>query len=195
MFEFKCSDFQLTKKIDATTFITEGPTIMSPSSVMSFLVRCFLLLVVTMVSQLPGELGAKVDSDSFLASFSFIDSDGARKRVGPWMDGPGWRRSNSPSSASSPIDGMGADLVDQKAHLDSQRRLWTEHQNKCGGHIPSAVCTVADITPLEGWSDGDPLEKIKPLRFGDKKPKVTSSSEMTQGIPQIRSSHQCSLDN
>lgn len=144
---------------------------MPPSSMGTFLARCLLLLVVTIISQLPNELGLKIDSDRFLSSFSYVDVDGERRRVGPWAEGPGWR---SVDAADASEDEPG-DLIEQTEHISTRRMEWTLHLNKCGGHIPSVVCCVANIPPLNGWSPGDPLHKMKALPFGNRKKKEKGS--------------------
>lgn len=164
-------DFNLKKKFNVATFVTEGPTIMSPSSIMGFLVRCLLLLAVTMMSQLPSGMDVRIDSDAFVGSLSFVDRDGSRKRLSSWADGPGWRRTDAETKfveAAVEFDGHN-DLVDQREHTALMRKRWNAHQQKYGGHIPSVVCCVAGYHPLEGWTEGDPIKKIQPLKFEHEK--------------------------
>lgn len=150
---------------------------MPAPSVMEFVVRCLLLLVLAIISQLPPTFNIKLDADSFLGSFYYTDSDGSARRVGPWVDGPGWRDPQSDTGNEDPSDRLSR-LEDQSHHLANRRREWSEHQNRYGAHIPSALCCVEGITPLEGWKVGDPVTKITPLRFNRK----WVSDENTQNL-------------
>lgn len=150
----------MDKKKDATNFIVEGLTVMKPLSLMTFLTRCFLILMLSLVSQLPSQMDVQIDSDSFLNSFSYMDTDGVRRRVAPWFDGPGWRSQTRTSVLES-----------QEDRVAQLRNTWSEHQKKYGGHIPSAVCCLPDIAPLHGWPENVPLVKMKPLLFADAKGK------------------------
>lgn len=170
--------FSLPKTFDATNFIKEGPTIMSVPSTMDFLPRCSLLLILKMMSLLPPSMGVIVDSDAFLGSFSYVDDDGVRKKVGGWDNGPGWRRSLQESSSAGRASCDDNNVyLSQADHLETQLQIWKEHENKYGAHIPSAVCCIAGITPLEGWSEGDSLDKIKPLLFNKGKGKASDKSK------------------
>lgn len=163
-----CRPFALAKedKMNHTTFIAEGPTIMPPAAIVEFMARCLLILVLTMISQLPSNLNVKIDADAFLGSFHYTDENGASRRVDRWLDGPGWRkRQASDNSSNTDAIDRPTDLEDQKEHIAILQRKWEEHENRCGAHIPSALCTVAGITPLVGWTEGQPLQKMKPLLF------------------------------
>lgn len=158
---------------------------MPPGSIVEFIARCLLILVLTVMSQLPASLGVKVDADAFLGSFYYFDSDMSPKRVSTWSDGPGWRSQSSRNGESlKDIKAKMNSLDSQEDHLVIQRRIWEEHQNRCGAHIPSALCCVKGITPLEGW-DGRPIRKMMPLLFPDrpkklrKKKKRVSNNEGT----------------
>lgn len=156
---------------------------MKPSSVMLFLTRCLLLLMVTILSQLPKDMDAKINSDAFFGSFSYVDSDGRRRRVRPWISGPGWRSARSIANNTNDDED---ELVDQADKIADMRAAWDKHQRLCGGHIPSAVCCVPKIPPLVGWSEGDPFEKIAPIPFGDgkrkKKTDTIQNSEQQPGV-------------
>lgn len=162
-------------KLNAANFVVEGPTVMPHTALLEFLARCFLVLVLAMVSQLPSAMDVMIDSDLFLSAFFYVDEKGVRQRVGSWKNGPGWRASRPRSDDAMDEDPQsdGHDdaeiacryLTGQHNHLVAQWKKWTDHENRCGAHIPSALCCVASITPLEGWTVGQPLPKIKPLRF------------------------------
>lgn len=150
-------------KINASNFVVEGPSIMTVSSVMQFVVRCLLLIVLAVLSQLPPAFNVKLDADAFMGSFYYSDADGTARSVGPWVDGPGWRDPVRSASGDEDASDRLSRLRNQKEHLADRRLQWEAHRNKCGAHIPSALCCLANITPLEGWTVGEPLPKIASL--------------------------------
>ena len=58
---------------------------MERKSLFRFFVRSLLQLCAFLLSQLSRTLGARIDSTKFLSAFSFIDDDGKRYYLGPWM--------------------------------------------------------------------------------------------------------------
>lgn len=157
-------------KLNAANFVVEGPTLMSHSALMKFLTRCFLVLILSVVAQLPKAMGVKVDSDTFMGSFYYVDEEGTDCRVGSWTEGPGWRNHDRMAvdidiDDTHKVSSAMNSLTDQRSYLVGRWKLWSEHENKCGAHIPSALCCLPKITPLEGWTRGQPVPKIKPLSF------------------------------
>lgn len=163
---------------------------MAYDALMQFLTRCFLVLILAMVAQLPADMGVKVDSDVFMSAFHYTDEDGVRCRVGSWENGPGWRvpgrdkdsmdeDDDLSSNNSDKFDDVSLRLVEQRELVAARWAEWKAHENTCGAHIPSVLCCVPKITPLEGWADGQPLQKMKPLPFnkGKKNQSGGSSSE------------------
>lgn len=157
-------------KLNASNFVVEGPTLMSHSALMKFLTRCLLVLVLSIVAQLPKAMGVKVDSDAFMGAFYYVDEDGTNHQVGHWTFGPGWRNRDGMAidddiTNTYKADSADFNLTDQQSHLVSRWKVWSEHENKYGAHIPSTLCCLPKITLLEGWMHGQPLPKIKPLLF------------------------------
>lgn len=160
-------------KYSHATFVKEGPTVFKRSSFMMFLCRCILLIALFVLRQISSDIDARVDSDAFLESFSYVDEDGTRRTVGHWADGPGWRRGGRSDSGEGsggmhgevPSDIQVSDiLVSQKDHIKRMTERWDAFYRKYAGHIPYAVALKPDIMPLEGWeSDGKP-PKITTLK-------------------------------
>lgn len=168
-------------KLNAANFAVEGPTLMPHSALMKFLARCFLMLILSIVSQLPKAMSVKIDSDAFLGSIYYVDESGINRQVEPWKDGPGWRDCNRMLVDSDDTvhhaDNAMSNLTDQQPHLVARWSLWLKHENKYGAHIPSAVCCLEKITPLEGWTQGQPLQKISPLLFNKGKVVTTDGND------------------
>lgn len=58
---------------------------MERKSLFRFFVRSLLQLCAFLLGQLSRTLGARIDSTTFLSAFSFIDNDGKRYSLGPWV--------------------------------------------------------------------------------------------------------------
>jgi hypothetical protein len=108
---------------------------MPNESLVTFMARSFLSIVLLILNQMPPALGVRVDSDTFLSSFSFDNGNGGRQRVGPWTSGPGWRAVDASSTPPASVD-----LRSQQEFIDRQLARWTKHFNFYAGHIPHAVC-------------------------------------------------------
>ncbi|KDR65409.1 hypothetical protein GALMADRAFT_148722 [Galerina marginata CBS 339.88] len=148
-----------------STFAEDGGVIMPRMSLVTFLARSFLTLVLCILAQLDPVIGARVDSDTFLRSFSFNNAHGNRQRVGPWKLGPGWRSpdaSNEPSHNDLLVD---YDLVSQRTLIAEKYNQWLDFCNFYGAHIPYAVCS-GSVPALEedgldyGVNEGSPSSNL-----------------------------------
>lgn len=100
-----------------------------------FMARMFLLLIVFLSNQLPLSYDFRIDSDQFLGAFSF-SVNGTRESIGPWPNGPGYRRPPGSPASTAPISD---DLVAQKDLRSAIVKRWRLHYNRYAAHIPYAV--------------------------------------------------------
>ena len=118
---------------------------MERKSLFRFFVRSLLQLCAFLLGQLPRAMGARIDSTIFLSAFSFIDTDGKRYSLGPWVgaedgvvvdtpcqDKSGWGR----DVPSSPLDTEGSqaadiqsDATERVSHVASNQQPEDELQN------------------------------------------------------------------
>ncbi|KAF8961327.1 hypothetical protein BDZ97DRAFT_1760065 [Flammula alnicola] len=156
-----------------STITEDGPSLMPRSAIMKFLCRAFLNIAVYVLGQLDPEIEARVDSDAFLNSFSFVTGDGTRRRVGPWVLGPGWRSLNAQASADLVEREK---MVSQHDMLTERYEAWRTYYEHYASHIPFAVVKgKVDLSKIDNLNytgyeiNGRPTQPPKPPKKTRKK--------------------------
>lgn len=151
--------------ITHATFAQEGPLIMSRGCFTEFIGRSVLQIASFITRQIPQDVGVRVDSNALLASISFVDEEGSRRRVRPWIDGPGWRNPGGDASTTAfELVTDGSDDSDQTEHIQSLHRRWERFAAKQAGHIPYAVAVKKGIHAIEGWDSNEIHKKMSGLK-------------------------------
>ncbi|KAF8972601.1 hypothetical protein BDZ97DRAFT_1913105 [Flammula alnicola] len=142
-----------------STFAEDGRVIIPRLSLVAFLAKSFLTVVLCILAQLDPLIGVRVDSDAFLGSFSFANEDGHRQRVGPWRLGPGWRSPNASNESENILHN--SDLVSQKSLVADQYAKWRRYYRFYSAHIPFAVCS-GSVPALEEDNLDDGEDEVDP---------------------------------
>ncbi|KAF8953459.1 hypothetical protein BDZ97DRAFT_1767424 [Flammula alnicola] len=151
-----------------STFAEDGRVIIPRLSLVAFLAKSFLTVVLCILAQLDPLIGARVDSDAFLGSFSFANEDGHHQRVGPWRLGPGWRSPNASNETENIL--LDSDLVSQQTLVDSQYAKWWRYYRFYSAHIPFAVCSgsvpaIEEDDLDDGEDEVDPPSPSRPRKI------------------------------
>ncbi|KAF8960611.1 hypothetical protein BDZ97DRAFT_1921995 [Flammula alnicola] len=151
-----------------STFAEDGRVIIPRLSLVAFLAKSFLTVVLCILAQLDPLIGARVDSNAFLGSFSFANEDGHRQRVGPWRLGPGWRSPNASNETENIL--LDSDLVSQQTLVDSQYAKWWRYYRFYSAHIPFAVCSgsvpaIEEDDLDDGEDEVDPPSPSRPRKI------------------------------
>lgn len=123
---------------------------------MKFVGRSLLSLNNWFLNQLPEGYDVLLDADAMLGAISSVEeTNNKRYKLGPWAQGPGWRRPDAPS-ADDEIE----IVLEEDDDGEHQRRVrlqssaeWKAHYKKMASHIPRAVVKrkveVADENGIE----------------------------------------------
>lgn len=139
------------------TYLTDGATLMEPEDHFNYATRGFLQLITSLVLQLPKHYLARVDTEAFLGSFSFV-KDGVRVGPKPWDHAPGWSGDDTRLGTQYTEDPAtldpealarlhNSDTADatapfNKPALEDLHASWEDHCRQQANNIP--LCIVAE---------------------------------------------------
>lgn len=119
------------------TFAADGSVGQDDTELMTFMGRSLLAMNHYIINQLPPRIKARINNDEMMHSVSFQNDD-HRLALGPWEDGPGWRREGAPTNVPRFIE-----IEDNQVNQNEKRRAmlkrWDAFSTKMGRHIPRAV--------------------------------------------------------
>ncbi|KAF8961283.1 hypothetical protein BDZ97DRAFT_1921356 [Flammula alnicola] len=140
-----------------STVTEDGPSLMPRSAIMTSLCRAFLNIAVYVLGQLDSEIEARVDSDAFLHSFSFVTGDGTRRLQPIWSSVKKWFNS-------------------QHDILTEHYEAWRTYYEHYASHIPFAVVKgKVDLSKIDNLNytgyekHGRPTQPPKPPKKARKK--------------------------
>lgn len=89
-------------------------------------------------------MDVKVDGDVWFSAFALKDRE-KRMKLGPWEDGPGWRKEGAPTNMPRFIESED-NLVSQDERRREKFKQWDAYATKMGRHIPRVVY-LGKVTP------------------------------------------------
>ncbi|KAJ6576001.1 hypothetical protein DFH09DRAFT_1078357 [Mycena vulgaris] len=116
-----------------SSFIQEGLGMMTPVSVLTFVVRYLLLLMFYILQQLPRDLNVQFDPDLIIQAITYEAEGGKRMNVGPWDMAPGHRRQSSVPWNYESADGL---RVSQDEIRSAAWVEWQKYEDHVVSHIP-----------------------------------------------------------
>lgn len=101
--------------------------------------------------QMPSHYVLEIDADAFMHCVTYIRG-GTRVRLGPWINGPGWRPAGATRTDPAPFEPHPGELKSQDEVRASKWRAWERYYDKMSSHIPRAVTRtgVGDPRPYTG---------------------------------------------
>lgn len=119
------------------TFAADGNVAQDDTELMTFMGRSLLALNNYILNQLPPGIKPQINGDEMMHAISFEKRD-RRLALGPWIDGPGWRREGASRDVPQFVE-IEDDQVNQNDRRRAMLKNWDAFATRMGRHIPRAV--------------------------------------------------------